>query len=223
VLDAMCDMVRAGIFLLDPAQRRPAPPPILGNDVDAVAGRPRPWLARAANPGPQFGSAVSGAKPLISVRMPLIYPHRVYGFQGVQALLMTMIDHKTHGGPCGSRRSRPQRADRSGLRHERRSADRKSIASHIKGQNYFFFCSGRCRERFLRPNRTSSCNRNLRRRHRQALSTPVRMHPEVKQVWPWHLSDLRHGAGSRRQISLDHAPDPELIDMVQAISGSHWR
>jgi Cu+-exporting ATPase len=85
-----------------------------------------------------------------------------------------------------------------------------------KGQAYFF-CSGRCRarfeaepEKFLQP----------KPRDTQATEVPAGtiytcpMHPEVKQVGPGSCP-ICGMALEPEQVSLDDAPNPELIDMTR--------
>ncbi len=85
-----------------------------------------------------------------------------------------------------------------------------------QGQGYFF-CSSRCRERFeaepekfLRPKPQET----------QGIKVPAGtiyicpMHPEVRQVGPGSCP-ICGMALEPEQVSLDDAPDPELIDMTR--------
>src|SRR6202045_4387644 len=82
-----------------------------------------------------------------------------------------------------------------------------------KGRDYFF-CSGRCRERFeaepesfLRPNKPQPAAP-------AGTIYTCPMHPEVKQAGPGSCP-ICGMALEPEQVSLDDAPDPELIDMTR--------
>jgi Cu+-exporting ATPase len=82
-----------------------------------------------------------------------------------------------------------------------------------KGQDYFF-CSGRCRERFeadpekfLQPKQAEPAS------SLGAIYT-CPMHPEVRQVGPGSCP-ICGMALEPEQVSLDDAPDPELADMTR--------
>jgi Cu+-exporting ATPase len=82
-----------------------------------------------------------------------------------------------------------------------------------QGQDYFF-CSGRCHERFeAEPEK-------FLRPHKPQSAAPAGtiytcpMHPEVKQAGPGSCP-ICGMALEPEQISLDDAPDPELIDMTR--------
>jgi Cu+-exporting ATPase len=82
-----------------------------------------------------------------------------------------------------------------------------------KGQDYFF-CSGRCRERFA-----AEPGKFLQPKPPQPTAPAgtiytCPMHPEVKQVGPG-ACPICGMALEPEQVSLDHAPDPELIDMTR--------
>jgi Cu+-exporting ATPase len=82
-----------------------------------------------------------------------------------------------------------------------------------KGQDYFF-CSGRCRERF-----EAEPDKFLRPKPPEAAEAPgtiytCPMHPEVRQVGPGNCP-ICGMALEPEQISLDDKPDPELIDMTR--------
>jgi Cu+-exporting ATPase len=83
-----------------------------------------------------------------------------------------------------------------------------------QGQDYFF-CSARCRERF-----EASPEKFLQPKPAQEAAAPAGtiytcpMHPEVRQVGPGSCP-ICGMALEPEQISLDDAPDPELIDMTR--------
>jgi Cu+-exporting ATPase len=82
-----------------------------------------------------------------------------------------------------------------------------------KGQDYFF-CSGRCRERF-----EAEPDKFLQPKPPEPAAAPgtiytCPMHPEVKQVGPGSCP-ICGMALEPEQVSLDDAPDPELIDMTR--------
>jgi Cu+-exporting ATPase len=82
-----------------------------------------------------------------------------------------------------------------------------------KGEDYFF-CSGRCRERFqAEPDTFLQPNPPQAAAPAGTIYT-CPMHPEVKQIGPG-ACPICGMALEPEQISLDHAPDPELIDMVR--------
>jgi Cu+-exporting ATPase len=82
-----------------------------------------------------------------------------------------------------------------------------------KGQDYFF-CSGHCRERFERePDKFLQPKPPQAAPPAGAIYT-CPMHPEVKQAGPG-ACPICGMALEPEQISLDDAPDPELIDMVR--------
>src|SRR3984957_10392805 len=81
-----------------------------------------------------------------------------------------------------------------------------------RGQDYFF-CSARCRERFeaepekfLKPKQPEAAPAGT------IYTCP--MHPEVRQVGPGSCP-ICGMALEPEQVSLDDAPDPELIDMTR--------
>ncbi len=82
-----------------------------------------------------------------------------------------------------------------------------------RGQPYFF-CSARCRERF-----EAEPEKFLRPKSPEPAAKPgaiytCPMHPEVKQVGPG-ACPICGMALEPEQVSLDHRPDPELIDMTR--------
>ena len=89
--------------------------------------------------------------------------------------------------------------DRSGLRHEGRSRDREAPL-RLSGQDYFFCCA-RCRERFeAEPEKFLQPKQPEPAAPAGAIYT-CPMHPEVRQVGPGQLPDLRHGAGARAGLA----------------------
>jgi Cu+-exporting ATPase len=85
-------------------------------------------------------------------------------------------------------------------------------AAH-QGQDYFF-CSGRCRERFeAEPEKFLSPKKPEPALAAGAVYT-CPMHPEVRQVGPGNCP-ICGMALEPEQVSLDDRPDPELIDMTR--------
>jgi Cu+-exporting ATPase len=82
-----------------------------------------------------------------------------------------------------------------------------------KGQDYFF-CSGRCRERFeAEPEKFLVAKAPEPAAPAGAIYT-CPMHPEVRQTGPGSCP-ICGMALEPEQVSLDDAPDPELIDMTR--------
>jgi Cu+-exporting ATPase len=82
-----------------------------------------------------------------------------------------------------------------------------------KGQDYFF-CSGRCRERFeTEPEKFLQPKQAEPAAPAGAIYT-CPMHPEVRQVGPGSCP-ICGMALEPEQVSLDDAPDPELADMTR--------
>jgi Cu+-exporting ATPase len=82
-----------------------------------------------------------------------------------------------------------------------------------RGQDYFF-CSGRCRDRFA-----AAPDKFLQPKPPEAAAPAgaiytCPMHPEVKQIGPG-ACPICGMALEPEQVSLDDAPDPELIDMTR--------
>jgi Cu+-exporting ATPase len=95
------------------------------------------------------------------------------------------------------------------------SVDRRSAKHRFtyKGDDYFF-CSGRCRERF-----EAEPDKFLRPEPPQPAAPAgtiytCPMHPEIKQAGPG-ACPICGMALEPEQISLDDKPDPELIDMTR--------
>ena len=85
-----------------------------------------------------------------------------------------------------------------------------------KGQNYFF-CSARCRERFEAEPEKFLAPKPPEPAAPAGTIYTCPMHPEVRQVGPGSCP-ICGMALEPEQVSLDDAPDPELIDMV----GRFW-
>jgi Cu+-exporting ATPase len=82
-----------------------------------------------------------------------------------------------------------------------------------QGQDYFF-CSGRCRERFgLEPEKFLQAREPEPAAPAGAIYT-CPMHPEVRQAGPGSCP-ICGMALEPEQVSLDDGPDPELADMVR--------
>ncbi|MGA7999365.1 MAG: heavy metal translocating P-type ATPase [Bradyrhizobium sp.] len=85
-----------------------------------------------------------------------------------------------------------------------------------KGQDYFF-CSARCRERFEAEPQKYLAPKEIRQPEPAATAGTIYtcpMHPEVRQVGPGSCP-ICGMALEPEQVSLDQAPDPELIDMTR--------
>ena len=117
-----------------------------------------------------------------------------------------------------SRRDRRYGArDRSGLRHEGRSARRPGIGSSHRRPGSISSAARAASERFaaepaeyLAPNQ----DREAEPRRRPARIYTCPMHPEVRQAGPG-ACPICGMALEPEQVSLDDAPDPELIDMTR--------
>src|SRR5882757_6889120 len=109
-----------------------------------MPARPRTW------PSTRFSRFRTEA--LISVRMPLIYPHRVYGSR--PRFPMAMTDHEHMVDPA-ARGDHVRATDPvCGMSVDPQTAKHRLV---YRGRDYFF-CSGRCRghfeaepEKFLQP------------------------------------------------------------------------
>src|SRR6185437_170335 len=82
-----------------------------------------------------------------------------------------------------------------------------------KGQDYFF-CSGRCRERFEAEPEKFLQPKPLEPAAPAGAIYTCPMHPEVRQVGPGSCP-ICGMALEPEQVSLDDAPDPELADMTR--------
>ena len=82
-----------------------------------------------------------------------------------------------------------------------------------KGQEYFF-CSGRCRERFEAEPEKFLQPRQPEPAAPAGTIYTCPMHPEVRQVGPGSCP-ICGMALEPEQVSLDDAPDPELLDMTR--------
>ena len=91
-------------------------------------------------------------------------------------------------------------------------ATAKHRLSH-QGQDYFF-CSARCRERFAVDPAKYLAPKEPGLPAPAGTIYTCPMHPEVRQVGPGNCP-ICGMALEPEQVSLDDAPDPELIDMVR--------
>ena len=82
-----------------------------------------------------------------------------------------------------------------------------------QGQDYFF-CSGRCRERFAAEPEKYLNPREVEPPAPAGTIYTCPMHPEVRQQGPGSCP-ICGMALEPEQVSLDDAPDPELIDMTR--------
>ncbi|MBU6457003.1 MAG: heavy metal translocating P-type ATPase [Bradyrhizobium sp.] len=93
-------------------------------------------------------------------------------------------------------------------------ASAKHRFSH-QGQDYFF-CGARCRERFAAEPARYLAPREPEPPAPAGATYTCPMHPEVRQVGPG-VCPICGMALEPEQISLDDAPDPELIDMTRRL------
>jgi Cu+-exporting ATPase len=152
------------------------------------------------------------------VRICLIYPPRVSYSRGRESTL-AQTDHShghdAHAG-CGGHHGAADKAAEIALAIDPvcgmkvNPATARHRFAH-QGQDYFF-CSGRCRERF-----EAEPEKYLKPREPEPPAPAgtiytCPMHPEVRQQGPGSCP-ICGMALEPEQISLDDAPDPELIDM----------
>jgi len=122
-----------------------------------------------------------------------------------------------HGAGCGCG-SAPKTADVAidpvcGM-SVNRDAAKHGVA--YQGQDYFF-CSGRCRDRFEAAPEKYLQPKEARPPGPEVPAGTIYtcpMHPEVRQVGPGSCP-ICGMALEPEQVSLDQAPDPELIDMTR--------
>jgi len=82
-----------------------------------------------------------------------------------------------------------------------------------RGEGYFF-CSGRCRERFAAEPEKFLKPKQPEPTAPEGTSYTCPMHPEVRQIGPGSCP-ICGMALEPEQVSLDQGPDPELIDMTR--------
>jgi hypothetical protein len=126
------------------------------------------------------------------------------------------IDHACCGGQhgdAGQGRASHVR-DRSGLRHARRSRDRQTPHCRIRAR--ITSSARRAAASASKPSRKNTCAESHRRPPRAPAGAiyTCPMHPEVRQVGPGSCP-ICGMALEPEQVSLDDAPDPELIDMTR--------
>jgi Cu+-exporting ATPase len=97
-----------------------------------------------------------------------------------------------------------------GMRVNRATAEHRFT---YKGQEYLF-CGGRCRERFAAEPEKFVGRREPEPAAAVGAIYTCPMHPEIRQVGPGSCP-ICGMALEPEQISLDDAPDPELIDMTR--------
>jgi YHS domain-containing protein len=94
----------------------------------------------------------------------------------------------------------------------------------------FHFCSAGCRAKFAADPKQYLDNSKPKAAVPEGTIYTCPMHPQIRQIGPGKLPDLRHGAGARGGI-LDAPPNPELADMTRrfwigaalSIPASCWR
>src|SRR6201996_5826431 len=238
MLDAMGDMV-AQDFLLDTASRG-ARRGDLGHDLDSVTvGLAHPRQAADLTLDP-FQSFQTGSLDLcahevhiplqgISIKRPAHpmaqteHPHdhsHAHSHGDGKSQGLTSHDHAAGGHAC------------CGGQHSHGDGDKGAVAPatdpvcgmkvdpatakhrfSYKGQDYFF-CGARCRERFeAEPEKFLSPREPDPAAPAGTIYT-CPMHPEVRQVGPGSCP-ICGMALEPEQVSLDDAPDPELIDMTR--------
>src|SRR4051794_6537345 len=123
---------------------------------------------------------------------------------------MMMTDHKHMVDPAGHGDLVGATDPVCGMRVDPQTAKHRLA---YKGQDYFF-CSGRCRERFQ-----AEPDKFLQPKATEPAANPgsiytCPMHPEVKQIGPG-TCPICGMALEPEQVSLEEARDPELIDMTR--------
>jgi Cu+-exporting ATPase len=123
---------------------------------------------------------------------------------------MAMTDHKHMVDPAGHGDHVHATDPVCGMSVDPQTAKHRLA---YKGRDYFF-CSGRCRERF-----EAEPDKFLQPKPPEAAAPAgtiytCPMHPEVKQIGPGSCPICGMALEPER-ISLDDKPDPELIDMVR--------
>jgi Cu+-exporting ATPase len=123
---------------------------------------------------------------------------------------MAMTDHQHMVDPAGRGDHVPATDPVCGMRVDPQTAKHRFA---YQGHDYFF-CSGRCRERF-----EAEPNKFLQPKPPEPAAPPgsiytCPMHPEIKQIGPGSCP-ICGMALEPEQISLDDKPDPELIDMTR--------
>src|ERR1700722_19181646 len=167
---------------------------------------------------------------LISVRIRVIYPPRVYGSRGRRIAGANLMDH-AHGmaatgghhhpaevpgeSCCGGKHGGEPAAAAvidpvCGMRVDPQTAKLRPAS---RGQDYFFG-SGRGRGRFeAEPKKFLEPAKHEPAAPAGAIYT-CPMHPEVRQAGPGSCP-ICGMALEPEQVSLDDGPDPELADMVR--------
>jgi Cu+-exporting ATPase len=124
---------------------------------------------------------------------------------------VAMADHEHEGHAAHCDDSDARAIDPvCGMRVDPRTAKHRFA---YKGQDYLF-CSGRCRERFEAEPEKFLQPKALAPAAKPGAVYTCPMHPEVKQIGPG-ACPICGMALEPEQISLDDAPDPELIDMTR--------
>ena len=122
---------------------------------------------------------------------------------------------EAHASCCGGKHGSKDDGDFAidpvcGMRVNREGARHRFA---YRGEEYFF-CSGRCRERFAaEPERFLKPKQPEPDAPEGAIYT-CPMHPEVRQIGPGSCP-ICGMALEPEQVSLDRGPDPELIDMTR--------
>jgi P-type Cu+ transporter len=218
MLDAMGDVV-AQNFLLDPAQcgfrRRD-----LRHHVDAIA-------VVLDHPGKTADLAFNSLQPFqagrldLAAHMPHIPPQGIlfkWSRRDEMAQMHTQgagAAHPDHHGEvhscCGG-----DQAPSFAIDPVCRMSVKVETARHrfaYRGQEYFF-CGGRCRERFEADPEKFLKPREPEPEAPAGTIYTCPMHPEVRQVGPGSCPFCGM-ALEPEQVSLDDAQDPELIDMTR--------
>jgi P-type Cu+ transporter len=234
VLDAMGDMV-AQDFLLDPAKCRLGRRD-LGHHVDAIAvvldhsGETADLAFNSFQPfqagGLDFGAHQDHIPPRgIIIKWPAaaaIIPVAQLAHDHTHGTGAHAGHHDGAAAPahacCGGTHGDADKAAGAGsatdpvcgMRVDPLTARHRT--TH-QGRDYFF-CSGRCRERFeAEPEKFLGPKKPAPAAAAGAIYT-CPMHPQVRQVGPGNCP-ICGMALEPEQVSLDDAPDPELIDMTR--------
>ena len=107
------------------------------------------------------------------------------------------------------------------MRHERRPGDRGQAPARARAARTYYFCSAGCAAevRGGARRRTSGRAAAGRSRRRADAIYTCPMHPEIEQVGPGRLPDLRHGARAQDGHASRTGRAPSYLDMTPAVLG----
>src|SRR6478736_1980010 len=160
---------------------------------------------------------------LISVRICLIYPYGVYGSRAGR--VEAVATEPSHGHSHNYAHGRDHDCVDGNAAPLELATDpvcgmkvNPAVAKHhlsYEGQDYFFCCA-RCRERFAAEPAKYLAPRQPEQPSPAGTTYTCPMHPEVRQIGPG-ACPICGMALEPEQISLNDAPDPELIDMSRRL------